>query len=276
MAKGKFQLQIAHYFPGDHYLEAGTIVGDGTDFPVEGPPSLNMTPLDETAREEIIKYNTDRKRPDIPVPPLNPTGANLAAGPGQVITTSLSSGPPRNEGANRVPGPPGYNEGAPAIRGTPIGSQRLGPTELKIQEERAAIEEEDRRAAEDASTNAALSRAKGAARGAAMIPADELVRRKEAEEQAARDAEQDKKDAAERQSAPGTSPRPNEITAPPPKPAAPAPRPAITPAAPNKPLPAGEAAKPSVPTGTAGAAQPATQTLPGQKPTIENSLPKPG
>lgn len=245
MAKGKYQLQVPHYFPGDLYLETGTIVGDGTDYPIQGPPSLNMTPLDGMAQDEIKRYNTDRQRPDIPVPPINPTGANLAAGPGQVITTSLSSGPPRNEGASRVPGPPGYNEGAPAIRGTPMSSQRLTPTEQKIADERAEMEAEDRRLAEEGARNAGLERARAAARAGTMVSSEELARQAEADNKAEADAEADRK-AAEAAKQPA------------------------------KPSPTVAQAKPSVPSGGAGAAKPATTGQPGFKPTLENSLPKPG
>lgn len=54
------RLQIAHYFPGDHYLngdkenglELGTIVGDGTPYPLQHL-TLFMTPLDAEAEKAL-------------------------------------------------------------------------------------------------------------------------------------------------------------------------------------------------------------------------------
>jgi hypothetical protein len=71
----KFRLRSAHYFPGDMYLigdretggdSGGTIVGDGTQYPVVAlskrpekeqcmTPTLEMVPLDEEAEEALLE-----------------------------------------------------------------------------------------------------------------------------------------------------------------------------------------------------------------------------
>lgn len=68
----KFRLLSAHYFDGDKYLEGdkenentkgenmGTVVGDGTPYPVRWP-TLEMLPLDPEA-EALLEKERERLR----------------------------------------------------------------------------------------------------------------------------------------------------------------------------------------------------------------------
>jgi hypothetical protein len=51
----RYRLDLPHYFPGDLYLEAGTIVGDDTPYllPDGWEPSQHVTALDEGAEEVL-------------------------------------------------------------------------------------------------------------------------------------------------------------------------------------------------------------------------------
>jgi hypothetical protein len=65
------------------YLEAGTVVGDGTMYPYDGLPSLNMVPLDDAAEADIIALG-DKPRAERPAD-VGALGSNLAPGPGQQV-----------------------------------------------------------------------------------------------------------------------------------------------------------------------------------------------
>jgi len=93
MAKGKYRLNSQHFWAGDMLLEPGTIVGEGTQYPLDGPPSLNMTPLDPEAEEEVAKLS-EKARPEAPAP-ASALGSNPALGPGQKV----SGGPPTPKAA---------------------------------------------------------------------------------------------------------------------------------------------------------------------------------
>lgn len=203
MAKGKYRLMTQHYFPGDLLLEPNTVVGDGTPYPVIGAPSLQMEPLDDASVEEINAWNRLRHRPE----QIGLVPGGLAPGPGQIITQSAASGPPRNEGRNRVAGPPGYNEGAPVIAGTPITEPGLTPTEQKIEDERQELK--DKMAAEakeisDINMKRLAERREAAAKAAGLeaISAEEAARRAAADKAAAADAVKDREAAAAVKAAP--------------------------------------------------------------------------
>lgn len=68
----RFELITPHYMH-DAYLEAGTIIGDGTRWPVPynkaGDPalSMNMTPLDEEAKAALEKHGDKWAGKEIPL-----------------------------------------------------------------------------------------------------------------------------------------------------------------------------------------------------------------
>ena len=48
----RFKLLSPHYLPGDRYVEAGTVIGDGTAYPIDFtayPPTHEMEGLDAPA-----------------------------------------------------------------------------------------------------------------------------------------------------------------------------------------------------------------------------------
>jgi hypothetical protein len=62
MAKPLYKLTQAHYLSGGIYADAGSTVGDvaeGADYPwdpeVQGPPTMAMEPLNQEARDAIVK-----------------------------------------------------------------------------------------------------------------------------------------------------------------------------------------------------------------------------
>ncbi len=65
----RFRLDTAHYFPGDIYLNEGTEIGDGTDYPIPDGwrPPASAVPLDAEAK--TLYKDTGKDRPhwtDIP------------------------------------------------------------------------------------------------------------------------------------------------------------------------------------------------------------------
>lgn len=58
----KYRLEVDHYLY-DHYLEAGTEIGDGTSFPLpeDFVPSASMLPLDDEAKAFTDKIRKERK-----------------------------------------------------------------------------------------------------------------------------------------------------------------------------------------------------------------------
>lgn len=55
MSGATFELTEDHYLPGDKYVEKGTKIGDGTDYPLwEGfRPSISMKPLNDAAQKLV-------------------------------------------------------------------------------------------------------------------------------------------------------------------------------------------------------------------------------
>jgi len=152
MAKGKYKLLTNHYFPGDLYLDAGVVVGEGTPYPIEGPPSLNMEPLDPEAKQEIEKLG-EKPKAEVPAP-MSSLGNNPAQGP------KAAPGP----GLGRK------GSGPPDDRFGLLGQPGLNPMEAKAWAEAAAgitpgaaiaagipAEEVNRVAAAEKAANAAIS-----------------------------------------------------------------------------------------------------------------------
>jgi len=75
----RFKLLSKHYFPGDLLVDEGTIVGDGTPYPVT-QPSNAMDPLDDEAQAAVDKHMKDRLAPERPAP-ASALGHQPALGP---------------------------------------------------------------------------------------------------------------------------------------------------------------------------------------------------
>lgn len=137
MAKGKYQLQAPHYFPGDIYLDSGIVVGDDTPYPVEGPPSFNMVPLDPIAQAAWNEENKGKSKPDVPSAVLNPTGNNPAQGPRvQFGSVSSAGGVHGSRGLAEAPRQPVSVEMAKAmaVQAAMIPKEEM---DLAIEQERA-------------------------------------------------------------------------------------------------------------------------------------------
>lgn len=106
----KYRLKRAHYLEGDFLLmgdmenehlgdEKGTIVGDGTGYPVKWP-TLDMEPLDDEAREMIekekrrIEMDSGTMTPIEDGTPLNEYEKDYVPG------TNNRRRPPREDGAS--------------------------------------------------------------------------------------------------------------------------------------------------------------------------------
>lgn len=60
----KWKLLYQHYI-NDQLLEAGTVIGDGTNFPFKVKPSHLMEPVDDEARAYIAKANRPKPPAEI-------------------------------------------------------------------------------------------------------------------------------------------------------------------------------------------------------------------
>jgi hypothetical protein len=139
MAKGRYQLSAPHYFPGDVYLNSGDIVGDGTPYPVVGPPSFNMTAMDEAAQAELNEVS-GKDKPEMPTAVLNMTGNNPAQGPRpQFGSVSAPGGVHGSKGLAEPPKPVGVTletAKAMAVQAAMIPKEEL---DKAIEQERARL-----------------------------------------------------------------------------------------------------------------------------------------
>ena len=62
----QFRLEVPHYLDvggAQQYLGAGTIIGDGTEYPYDGPISMGMTGVNEAGEAEVEKARKERFDP---------------------------------------------------------------------------------------------------------------------------------------------------------------------------------------------------------------------
>jgi len=163
MARGKFQLSAAHYFAGDIYLDSGTLVGDDTPYPFDGPPSFNMIPLDPIAQAAWDEENKDGKpKPEMPANIVGPTGHNPAQGPR--IQRGTVSAPGGVHGAQGLAAPPVPVTSVEMAKALAVQAALIPKEELDKAIEVERAKQADEKAAKDAVADreAALAKAKEA------------------------------------------------------------------------------------------------------------------
>jgi hypothetical protein len=165
MARGKYQLTAAHYFPGDIYIDSGMVVGDDTPYPVEGPPSFNMMPLDPVAQAEWEAANVVAKgKPEMPASALNPTGNNPSQGPR--AQTGTISGPGGVHGPRGLAEPPRPVTSVEMAKAMAVQAAMIPPEEMDraIEQERARLADLEAEKAMRADRAAAIEKEKSAAK----------------------------------------------------------------------------------------------------------------